>query len=364
MVSESVWLSEEAGGDVIQIPARGVQPIAHQEIVELVDRIRWDDLHFMRAIADATSLRQSASTLGISPNTVRARVARLERALGTTIFFRDRNGLKITAEGQAVLKIAIDMGAVSGNLLLGEGNNALVKQGEIRICASEGIGTFWLTPRLIQLKAALPDLLVSLDSFSDQNKIAPREHDISIGFTRPKDQEAVVAKVGTVHIMPFASEAYLKTYGEPKTLDEVMGHQCVQQDAPGLNYDALSMFVGTEEAKRVVSIRVSSSYSLFWAVASGTGIGALPTYIRAISKRVYPIALPIHLKFDLWMSYNRAARHSLPLRAAVDWVRASFDPVKYPWFADNFIHPDLFGDIIHDSQVVPIFDHLIDGARQ
>jgi LysR substrate binding domain len=113
-----------------------------------------------------------------------------------------------------------------------------------------------------------------------------------------------------------------------------------------------------------VTFRVSSSYSLFWAVASGVGIGALPTYIRAISKRVHPISLPIQLKFDIWMSYSRAARKSRPVRIAIDWIRSSFNPARYPWFADEFVHPNAFGEIVHDSQVIPIFDHLIDGTRR
>ncbi len=363
MVSESVRLSDEDGGNAIQIPERGVHPVEQEAIVALLDRVRWDDLHVLRAMAASPSIRRSATDLGLSPNTVRARISRLEEALGTTLFFRDRNGLRITDEGRVVVKVANEMRVASVNLPMGEGNNALVKSGEIRICASEGIGTFWLTPRLLQLKQALPDLLVSLDSFSDQTVISPREHDISIGFSRPNDQEAVVAKIGTIHVIPFASEAYIQSFGRPTTLNDISGHQCVQQDAPGLSYDALSLFLGAEETQRTVSIRVSSSYSLFWAVASGVGIGALPTYIRAISKRVYPVDLPIQLKFDLWMSYNRAARKSRPLRVAIDWLRASFNPTLYPWFAEQFVHPNEFGDIIEDSQVVPIFDHLIDGMR-
>jgi DNA-binding transcriptional LysR family regulator len=364
MVSESVTLSDGAGGNVIQFSEQGVQPIAQAKIIALIDRLRWDDLHTMRAIAEAPSIRQSATLLGVSPNTIRARLARLELALGTTMFFRDRTGLKITAEGRTVLQIALEMQALSVSLPMGEGNNALVKEGEIRICASEGLGTFWLTPRLLELKKSLPSLLVSLDSFSDQSRIAPRDHDLSIGFMRPNDQDAIVSKVGTVHLIPFASEDYIRAHGEPTGLNGVKGHHCVQQEAPGLHYDALQMFLGSQMTSEVVTFRVSSSYSLFWAVASGVGIGALPTYIRAISKRVHPISLPIQLKFDIWMSYSRAARKSRPVRIAIDWIRSSFNPARYPWFADEFVHPNAFGEIVHDSQVIPIFDHLIDGTRR
>jgi hypothetical protein len=78
---------------------------------------------------------------------------------------------------------------------------------------------------------------------------------------------------------------------------------------------------------------------------------------------VVPLDLPINLKFDLWLSYNYAARHSAPVRATIDWLRRSFDPIRYPWFMEEFVHPDHFGTPFNDSQVVPIFDHIIDAAE-
>jgi len=37
-------------------------------------------------------------------------------------------------------------------------------------------------------------------------------------------------------------------------------------------------------------------------VANCVGIGALPTYARAITRRVRPLDLPIRLRFELWLS--------------------------------------------------------------
>ena len=360
MVSDSVTLVDALQGEAIQNTERGVQFRAPPSLCNLLDRVNWEDLHVLRNVADAVSLRRAALNLGVSINTVRARIARLETALNTTLFARDHHGLHITAEGRAVLSIANEIRSISSGLPSDQGNNILVKHGEIRICASEGVGTFWLTPRLPELKLSVPDILVSLHSFVDQKQIKPGDYDIAIGFERPDDPETIVSKLATLHFMPFASEQYIHEFGMPENLDDMLGHQCIQQDAPGLNYDAMRFFFTTEMMKRLVSIKVSSSYSLFWAVASGVGIGALPTYARAISKKVHPLDLPIRMKFDLWLSYGRGSRSSAPVRAAINWLRASFDADRYPWFSEKFVHPDEFDDPTRDIHVVPMFDHLVD----
>jgi DNA-binding transcriptional LysR family regulator len=365
-VENGVIQNSEQGVQIDEHTNSGAQkqasPVTQDEIIALLDQVNWDDLNVVREVAKHRSLRAASAALKISINTVRGRIERLETAIQTTIFKRNKGGVVITAEGHTVLDIAEKMRSLSAQLPRGEGNRVLVRDGEIRICASEGIGTFWLTPRLLELKKLLPDLVVSLDSFSDQHRVASEIYDITVGFVRPTEQSAIISRIGTVHMMPFASEAYVSQHGAPLNFDEVVGHQCIQQDAPGLNYDALRFFLGEERLKDVVSLRVGSSYSLFWAIASGFGIGALPTYIRSISKRVIPIDLPIQLKFDLWMTYSAASRRSDPIRIAANWLRSSFDPIEYPWFSEKFIHPDSFSaqTDCEATRVVPIFDHLID----
>jgi DNA-binding transcriptional LysR family regulator len=366
MISDSVTVSEQENGRMMQYSEHSVQSAEQIEnatqIRSVLRQLNWNDLHVMREVSTHGSFRKAAGNLKISINTVRARIDRLEAALRTTLFRRGANGLAITAEGRMVLQIASNMQVASFDLPLGRGNRSLVKEGELRICASEGLATFWLTPRLIELKRQLPELVISLESFSDQTRIQPDEFDLAIGFVRPSQFSMVTAKIGTVHMMPFASDGYLRNFGTPKTIDDLTGHQCVQQDAPGLSYDALRYFLGESQANEVVSFRVSSSYSLFWAVASGIGIGALPTYIRAISKRVQPLDMPIRPRFELWLSYKGEARGSQPVSIAANWARQCFDPAAYPWFRDEFVHPHDFEPEMEDSQVIPIFDHLIDEA--
>lgn len=329
-------------------------------VLKDLDQVRWDELAALRALAQSRSLREAAAHMKISVNTIRARLSRLETALGTTLFARDRQGIRITGAGKAAAAIAREISDMRAGLPKNLGNNTLVREGEIRICASEGISTFWLAPRLPELKASLPDLTLTLNSFSDQTRLMATEHDISVGFEKPDDNEAVVSKLCSIHMLPYASNDYIRRYGHPSTTDQLEGHHYVMHAAPGINDEALDLFIGSEQAKRAVAIRVNSSFALFWAVATGVGIGSLPTFSGAISNKVVPLDLPIQLKFDLWLSYSHAARDSAPVRAAVKWLRDSFDADRYPWFGEKFVHPRLYSKLKRGRPGLPFVDHVVD----
>jgi DNA-binding transcriptional LysR family regulator len=360
-LSDSLTIGSPGALADIQLSARGVRKIDTTKVTELLDRVRWDDLQTLRLLSSRRSFRSAAESMSLSVNTLRSRLDRLEKALATTLFARSSDGLELTADGRAVVDVAQSMYSASAQLPRGRGNRVLVHEEKLSICASEGVGTFWLTPRLLDLRQRLNGMTVSLDCFSDQSKLQPREHDISVGFERPTDPDAVSFRAATMHMVPYASHDYIARHGEPTSLDEIEGHKCIQQDAPGLNYDILQHFLGTESMKTVTQFRVNSSFALFWAVSSGIGIAGLPTYISGLSNRIRPLNMPIRLKFDLWISYHGSSRGSWPVRLGVDWLRDSFDSRRYPWFREAFVDPS---DIDVEPLAVDSFgllDHLVDG---
>ena len=335
-------LSSERESVRIQKTERGVQKNERCRVRERVGALHWDDLNLLRDVATATSLRQAASQIGISVNTVRSRISRLEEALGATIIDRGKDRLFLTKTGIEVLEIAMEMQMVRGQLEFGAGNNCVVKSGEIGVSCTEGIGEFWLSSFVSLLQDKVPGYVVSLNNDFDQNRIHSNKFDISVGFSRPNDQEAIVKKLAMLHLMPFASSKYIKKFGKPKSLDDLDGHSFVSQVAPGVNDGAIDIFVGSVRVKQFVTMKVNTSFSLFRAILNGEAIGMLPTYAMAVSKDIVPLDLPVLLRFELWMSFSRSAKNSIPIRHAIDWLESCFDPVRFPWFSEKFVHPSQF----------------------
>lgn len=255
-----------------------------------------------------------------------------------------------------MLDVALDMQLSSHRLVTGGGDNSVTENGELRICCSEGIGEFWLTPRLGDLQEQVPNLTVSLRSDFDQSRIHSHDSDVRIGFLRPTDPDAIVTKLATLHFLLYAADDYLRRYGQPRSFEDAENHKFIVQEAPGLHNGTMMLFLGEDVAKRLTVTKVNTSYSLYWAISRGLGIGALPTYVRAISRNVHPLDLPVQLKFDLWLSYARATRGSKPVRAAIDWLKNCFDTQKYPWFGERFVHPNDFADSSKDAQIIPLYN--------
>ena len=326
----------------IQKTERGVQKNERCRVRERVSALHWDDLDLLRGVSTANSLRQAALQLGLSVNTVRARISRLEEALGTLIIDRGKDRSFLTKQGIEVLDIAIEMQMLRGQLQFGSGNNSVVNSGEISISCTEGLGEFWLSSFVPLLQDKIPGYVISLNNDFDQSRIHSNKFDISIGFTRPNDQDAIVKKLAMLHLMPFVSGKYVEKYGMPQSLDDLDNHTFVSQVAPGLNDQAIDIFVGSVKAEQFVTLKVNTSFSLFRAILNGEAIGVLPTYAAAISKDVIPLDLPVLLRFDLWMSFNRSAKNSIPVRHAITWLEECFNQSKFPWFSDEFLHPTRF----------------------
>jgi DNA-binding transcriptional LysR family regulator len=356
MVANGLMLTSQQEFVDIQKKEQGVQYDEHPVLSERLNGVHWDDLQLFKTVAAAASFRQAAIKLGCSVNTVRSRVQRLEKTLCTTLFKRSREGISLSEDGLVILDLAMEMQSFSTRLELGAGNNIVVRQGELRIACSEGLGSYWLTPRLADLHARLPKNIVVLDNHFDQHQIHSRDYDIRIGFLKPTDPETIVKKLATVHQILFASETYLSRYGTPSSINDFRDHRLVLLSAPGVNSDAVNLFFGEDGARQMTAGKFNTGHSLLSAISNGLGIGALPTYTGAIAGSLVPLTIPIKFTFELWLSFDRSSANSQPVREAINWAHRCFDPARYPWFANEFIHPCNFEDrLVDERHNYPLF---------
>lgn len=86
----------------------------------------------------------------------------------------------------------------------------------------------------------------------------------------------------------------------------------------------------------------------------------MPTYVSHHSGRLRMIELGVALKFDMQYFYHADAKDSPAVRATVDWLRAAFDPRAYPYFADEFVHPDECRSASSHRNVYPLFSSAPD----
>jgi DNA-binding transcriptional LysR family regulator len=304
-----------------------------------VNPVSWDDIRVFIACAQAESFRKAARSLRLSSSTVLRRIERFEKALGAPIFERLPEGVILTGEGRALLQSARKMENASFDVLRRQTTTDVVKRGNVSISITEGLGAYWVMPRLVDFQRNYPFVIINLQCAMESADVLRLESDMAVQFSVPDNPDLIVVKLGRLHVHAFASRQYLDLFGVPKGPDDLKNHRIVQQVAPGLDERALAGFFGVESIDNVVAIRTNSSTAHFYAIEKGAGIGVLPTFAVALGAPVIPVDVGHRYHRDIWLTYHPDARRTPRRSLAIDWLKKIFDPKIHPWFRDEFIHP-------------------------
>ena len=118
----------------------------------------WDAARVFLEVVRCGSFRSAAERLELSINGVRRRIDDFERQIGATLFTRDVHGTRLTEEGVA--------GRFRGRAHGGGCRSTCCApairvtndlSGEVRVAVTEGLGTFWLAPRLVEFQRSYPE---------------------------------------------------------------------------------------------------------------------------------------------------------------------------------------------------------------
>ena len=318
----------------------GVALTQHLDGPDLLRDIHWDDVRVFLRCAEAGSFRKAAERLCLNPSTVARRIDGLEHRLGYQLFSRLNEGLAITPEGRSLTEAARAMERSFFDLYRRMEGPRSEHRGPVRVSITEGLGTFWVTPMLVEFTRQHPNLVIELNCAVENADVLKLEADLSIQFVRPQHAEQKLVRLGRLHNVPFAAKSYIERYGMPRDKEDMRNHRIVDQVGRQLEQGAWARHLNLDNVEGIVGIRSNSSSAVFYAVEKGAGIGALPSYAKALGATLVPVNIDVWHPLDIWLTYGPNARQSKRVAHVIDWIRAIFDPVRFPWFRDEFIHPD------------------------
>jgi DNA-binding transcriptional LysR family regulator len=310
----------------------------------LLERISWDDLRVFVVVARTLSFRKAATALRTSSQTVMRRMERLESIFEFRLFDRLYDGLGLTEKGQRVYQSAQDMERASHSLRA-HLDQDLNLRGVVRCSVTEGLGTAWILPQLAQFSRVHPATIIHLRCAMEVADVMRMEADVAIQLEKPSRPDAKSVRLGRMHIYPFASREYVETYGLPKTLDDVHRHRIIHQQAPQVDENVTQRALNIPNIEGLVALRTNTSTAHGRAIELGMGIGGLPTYIIGLGSDLIPVDVGVKHPIDIWMTYHPDARGVARVSFFMDWLKTLFDAKRYPWFADEFIHPRELGGL-------------------
>lgn len=225
----------------------------------------------------------AAARLGESPPTISRKIDELERSLGTQVFMRSTRGVELTTAGKQVLR-HVEAMAESAELLHREtAEGGEVVSGTITIGTGDGLGPYWMAPKLFEFHRQHPRIQIKLIVRDNPPDLHADEADIGIVFQEPRDREIISHRLGVQHYVGFASQKYLDEFGKPESIFEYYKHRCILHTS---YVNRASLGARMDELRKMVDFALITNSGTAIAESCARGGGSqfcLPIWPRSIS---------------------------------------------------------------------------------
>lgn len=229
--------------------------------------------------AETLSFVEAGRKLGISASAVGKAIAKLEASLGVRLFHRTTRRVSLTHEGQhfherchRILEELRDAEAMLSKA-------AQTPRGRLRVSLPV-IGYRFLLPVLPAFSTRYPDVELDLD-FNDRIvDVVEGGFDAVIRSGLLTDSSLMSRRLGPFRFVLCASPEYVARMGQPRTVAELVEHDCVRYRFPTTGRLQPWTFGDDDEPPRLrTSMTCNNMEALRGAVIAGFGIGFVPDFL-------------------------------------------------------------------------------------
>lgn len=281
------------------------------------------------------SFTRAAHALHLATATVSAHVANLERHVGVTLLNRTTRTVVLTDEGRAYYAVCEhvleQIGVVEAALGRSRGNPV----GLLRVDAGDGIVSRLLLPVLSEFQKKYPD--ISLHLLQDKHIFDLTQHGCDVTLRTllaPPENSGLIAKpLGPTRTVMAASPEYLRRCGIPRTPQDLLNHHCIGFIDP-LSNRVWEWFF--ERNGKRFSLELPHTLAMargeLQVDAALRGLGIINTLHIMIAPLLRDgLLVPV---LESWNSraslihvlYPRTLRHSIKLKAFVNFLLAKYPP--------------------------------------
>lgn len=299
--------------------------------------MEWDRVRIFLAVARSGQILAAAKNLGLNHATVGRQLTALEDELQARLLERHINGCTLTPAGEAMLAAAEKVESELLQLESALSGNEGALRGTVRVGAPDGLGNYFLAPRLAELSDRHADLLIQLVPLPRSFSLSRREADIVITLDRPSHGNLIVQKLTDYTLSLYASDEYLKANSPIRNEEDLERHLFVTYVddliyTPGLDY-------GREFAARMPRrFECGSMVGQMEAVAAGSGVAILHDYVAHRVRGLRRILPALQFTRTYWLishpDTHRSHRVAEVRRHIVKAVSAAGDQFC-PWSSSN-----------------------------
>ena len=262
------------------------------------------------------SFRMAAMELELTPSAVSHAVRKLERTLGASLFEREGRAMRLSPEGEALmrhdgrafdeLRRGLEIVSTRGPMML-------------RLHSAPSFAAQWLTPRLARFLREFPGVEVRLAAGTEYARFANDEFDADIIYGMPRQDGLVVVSLGEETVTPLCAPELARDIATPMDL-----YRCVLIESDNKQIRWPAWFAHNAlAAPRPHGTRFDRSFLAIAAAVDGLGVALESTRLAerelASGRLVRPLAgraedvryVAHHLVFPR----NASRRHTVRLFA-------------------------------------------------
>lgn len=218
----------------------------------------WDDMRIFLSVMRNETLSGAGRALRMDAATVGRRIARLEEALGQSLFVKSPQGYALTEAGARLVEPAEIAERAMQAIGAGQAGDAETLSGQIRIGAPDGCANFVLPRVCAALSRANPDLDVQIVALPRVVNLSRREADMAITVSPPTASRLSFQRITDYHLHLAASVTYLATAPELLAVYDLHRHRIVGY-IPDMIFDKELDYLSDLDIERVALASNSAS---------------------------------------------------------------------------------------------------------
>ena len=267
--------------------------------------LNWDDLRYFLEVARTQRVSGAAARLGVEHTTVARRIRQLETNLKTVLFEKSRStGFTLTQSGQELLAHVEKMeshwlNAQEGLTGLGESLS-----GHLRIAATEGFGSYVVTPLSLYFQDQYPGITVDVMPFQRFVNQTKREADIAITIERPQRGPYVYSKLCDYALKIYATRDYVQNHAPITSLDDLQSHRFITYVDELIISDQLRFAQDVIPSNKIV-FRSNSVVAQLRACLQGKALAVLPCFMGETQPILQSVlSEQFTLKRSFWLYFH------------------------------------------------------------
>ncbi|GAU84627.1 LysR family transcriptional regulator [Bosea sp. BIWAKO-01] len=289
-------------------------------------------LRAFEASARHLSFTRAGIELAVTQAAVSQQVRSLEQRLGVQLFRRLPRGLRITAEGEALLPVVSDAFDRLATTL------DRVGSGKVRELLVVGaVGTFavgWLLPRLEDFRRAHPFVELRLSTNNNRVDLAAEGLDFSIRFGNGAWHGLDATELFEAPLTPLCTPDLAAALRAPQDLGALTLLRSYRMDEWSRWFAA----TGAEMPPNIAgAIVFDSSLAMMEAAEQGVGVALAPALMFSRQLRNGSIRRPFPASISLgsyWLTKLKSRKPTAAMQAFADWIAAQEPDAQNASFGD------------------------------